>query len=119
MSSRTIQQAPSPLSPFRDDNVLTEDQWNTLASIVDTIVPSDTQTIGAIHADANYGTHFRAAVDTIKHNTGVEDEALLSEYLAESATSCPEFRDAIHRFVAVQIDDTARTGLLGVLNALT
>lgn len=112
---RTTQQSPSPLSPFQDNNVLTEDQWITLASIVDTIISPETQCIGEITKEAQ----FESAVDAIKHHTAVEDEALLSEYLAESATSCPGFREAIHRFLVEQVDSGGKKELLGVLDALT
>ncbi|KAK6001856.1 hypothetical protein QM012_002346 [Aureobasidium pullulans] len=112
---RTTQQTPSPLSPIQDDQILTEKQWTTLASIVDTILSPETQTIGENPKEPQ----FKAAVDTIKHNTNVADEALLSEYLAESATSCPEFREAIHRLLAEQIHTQGRKELLSVLDALT
>ncbi|KAG9629036.1 long-chain fatty alcohol dehydrogenase, partial [Aureobasidium melanogenum] len=109
------QQTPSPLSPFQDDQILTESQWTTLASIVDTIISPETQTSG----ENPKKIQLKAAVDTIKHNTNVTDEALLSEYLAESATSCPEFREAIHRLLAEQIHTQGRKELLSVLDALT
>ncbi|THX72995.1 long-chain fatty alcohol dehydrogenase [Aureobasidium pullulans] len=112
---RTTQQSPSPLSPFQDNNVLTEDQWITLASIVDTIISPETHCIGEIAKEAQ----FKSAVDAIKHHTAVEDEALLSEYLAESATSCLGFREAIHRFLVEQVDSGGKKELLGVLDALT
>lgn len=112
---RTTQQTPSPLSPFRGDQILSENQWTTLASIVDTIISPETQTIGEITKEAQ----FKAAVNTIKHHTNVEDEALLSEYLAESATACPEFREAIYRLLVNQIHEEGRKQLIGVLDALT
>ncbi|KAG9971115.1 long-chain fatty alcohol dehydrogenase, partial [Aureobasidium melanogenum] len=112
---RTTQQTPSPLSPFQDDQILTESQWTTLASIVDTIISPETETSGEIPKK----TQLKAAVDTIKYNTNVTDEALLSEYLAESATSCPEFREAIHRLLAEQIHTQGKKELLSVLDALT
>jgi hypothetical protein len=112
---RTTQQTPSPLSPFQDNQILTENQWITLASIVDTIISPETQSIG----ETAKGAQFKAAVDTIKHHTNVEDEALLSEYLAESATSCPEFREAIHRLLVNQIHEEGRKQLVGVIDALT
>ncbi|KAH0258828.1 long-chain fatty alcohol dehydrogenase, partial [Aureobasidium melanogenum] len=112
---RTTQQTPSPLSPFQDDQILTDSQWTTLASIVDTIISPETQTSG----ENPKKTQLKAAVDTIKHNTNVTDEALLSEYLAESATSCPEFREAIHRLLVEQIHTQGRKELLSVLDALT
>ncbi|KAI4722873.1 long-chain fatty alcohol dehydrogenase [Aureobasidium sp. EXF-10727] len=112
---RTTQQTPSPLSPFQDKQILTENQWTTLASIVDTIISPETQASEEITKEAQ----FRAAVDTIKHHTNVTDEALLSEYLAESATSCPEFREAIYRLLAQQIHGEGRKGLLTILDALT
>ncbi|CAD0108226.1 unnamed protein product [Aureobasidium uvarum] len=112
---RTTQQTPSPLSPFQDNQVLTESQWITLASIVDTIISPETQASEEITKEAQ----FTAAVDTIKHHTNVTDEALLSEYLAESATSCPEFREAIYRLLAQQIHGEGRKGILTILDALT
>jgi hypothetical protein len=86
-----------------------------LASIVDTIISSETQTIGETAKEAQ----FKAAVDTIKHHTNVEDEALLSKYLAESATSCPEFRESIYRLLVNQIHEEGRKQLVGVVDALT
>ena len=114
---RTTRQSPSPLSPFYDDSVLTEEQWNTLVSIVDTIISPQTQTAAAISADHEY--QFAAAVDTIKRNTAVVDETLITEYLAESATSCPGFKDAIYRLLILQMNSDARKQLLTILNALT
>lgn len=86
-----------------------------MASIVNTIISPETQTIGENPKEPQ----FKAAVDTIKHNTNVTDEALLSDYLAESATACPEFREAIHRLLVEQIHIQGRKELLSVLDALT
>ncbi|KAI5238258.1 long-chain fatty alcohol dehydrogenase [Aureobasidium subglaciale] len=112
---RITQQTPSPLSPFQGDQILTESQWTTLASIVDTIISPGTQAIG----DSTQEVQFKAAVDTIRHHTAVEDEALLSEYLAESATSTPEFKESIQRLLATQTHKDGIKELLGVLDALT
>lgn len=86
-----------------------------MASIVDTIISPGTQTSG----ENPKKTQFKAAVDTIKHHTNATDEALISEYLAESATSCPGFREAIHRLLAEQIHTQGKKELLSVLDALT
>jgi hypothetical protein len=114
---RTTQQTPSPLSPFQFEGVLTDEQWTTLASVVDTIISPVTQPTGVARSDRE--AHFKAAVATIKHNTGVEDDVLISAYLAESATSCPEFRESIIRFLATHVNDAGRKSLLSVLDALT
>ena len=110
----TTKQAPSPSSPIYDDTVLTEDQWITLASIVDTVIAPPSESI-----EYTREAQFAAAVDIIKANTAVVDEALVSTYLSESASSCPGFREAIFRFLAVQVDNDARKRLLVILNALT
>ncbi|KAF2010972.1 long-chain fatty alcohol dehydrogenase [Aaosphaeria arxii CBS 175.79] len=117
VSPTTIPKLPPPPS-----DPLTEDQWKTLLSIADAIIPAVKPT-----ASANSTTDIAAKDDeyasAIKKLTslapgGVKDEETARRFLEESASGNPAFREALHRVFAVHMPVASAKQLGMVLSIL-
>lgn len=121
MATTSISQgAAIPLPPLPEREPFSPEQWTTLAAIFDTVIPSFIS--GKGNSLIQYPLEPKqydqaknriAAVSSIESNND-----LLDKYLAESATSQPEFRDSVMRLFADQIDPAAAAGLRLILNVL-
>jgi hypothetical protein len=119
----TANPPPIPLPPNPETDPLTAAQWGILAAIADTVVPSFTVSKGNRLLQHPLRNHvYEAAQNRIAHIAGTpvasSGEDLISAFLAESASAQPAFKHAMSRLVGYQMDDTARSGLLMVLNVL-
>lgn len=112
-----------PLPPQPETDPLTAEQWGILAAIADTVVPSFTASKGNRLLQHPLRTHvYQAAQNRIAAIAGAaaaeSSDDLIGAYMAENATAQPEFRSAVQRLVAYGMDETGRSGLLNILNAL-
>lgn len=116
-----VSQLPTPLPPLRPGISLTDSQWHTLVSVFDAIIPSiapaplsAAQSRNRLVLDSS--VYITAKETLVAH--GAEDDHLISEYLAESATTSLLLRDAVSRLVFHSIDAYHRKKLFHVLSIL-
>ena len=111
---------PAGLPPGPATEPFTRAQLGILAAIADAVVPSLTPSTGnrllqhPLRSEV-YNGAVRRVQDLIDESAPKD---LVDAYLAESATSTPEFRELLCRFVAFYTSDAARSGLVFILNAL-
>lgn len=119
-STGTVTVKESPLPPPTGDP-LSPEQWVTLLAFADAVVPSIAPSVTATPAtqlavDAN---DYATALAQVQQLAGPDVEPNLSaEYLAETPSACPGFRENIHRLMAQYIPADTRKQLLMVLNVL-
>ncbi|GME25144.1 Glucose-methanol-choline oxidoreductase [Neofusicoccum parvum] len=120
-SAETVSVRESPLPPLAGENPLSPAQWTTLLAFADAVVPSIAPSATAAPAtqlavDAN---DYATALANVQHLAGPDvDPDLSAEYLAETPSACPAFRENIHRLMAQHIPVDVRKQLLMVLNVL-
>lgn len=107
---------PIPLRSLPVSDILSPEQWETLLSIADTIIPSctvdktsdptESQAVDqAIAKIASYDSEPRA-VDLVK------------QYLEESPSKMPKFREALEKTLILFVPQDKRKALSMVLSAL-
>ena len=107
------------MSPLGDDP-LTAEQWATLVAIAYAIVPSvqiDAKADRNVHLalrEDEYSETFRR----FKAHSNEKDDALVKQYLGESATTCTPFREGVYRILGKGTTQNAKKDLLTVLNLL-
>lgn len=111
---------PSPLPPPPETDLLSAEQWDILAAISATVVPSFSPYSGnrllqhPLRRDV-----FEGAKKRIASISGRDaNDELVAEYLSESAIDLPAFRANVSRLLSDYMDETSRNGLLFILNAL-
>ncbi|KAI9818614.1 MAG: hypothetical protein M1832_004387 [Thelocarpon impressellum] len=124
----TAPQQPAAIRPvataMRDPpagEALTPEQWTTLLALADTVVPAVcrssapgfTPQLGL--SDADYESTKRELRETMANPP---DDAVLEQFLAESATTDPAFRRELHRTLAAHVRVDSRRGIAFLLNAL-
>ena len=116
----TPKETPSPLPPLPGKDVLTGEQWSILAAIADTVVPSFTSSTGnRLLQHPLRSEIYEAATRRIEESNGLDaGDGLVAEYLGESATAQPGFKENVSRLLGFYMDDTARNGLIIILKAL-
>lgn len=113
----------TPLPPLPQDDPLTPAQWKTLLAIVDAVVPAiKPKSTGDAHVDIVVeDNEYSAAVSALEALTP-EDEpdtnAVVKEYLAESASSNPRFKSELQRLFGMYMPHSVKSQLLMVLNVL-
>lgn len=111
----------SPLPPLAGEDPLSPAQWTTLLAFADAVVPSIAPSTIAkpstqLAVDANTYATTLAGVQQL---AGPDvDPQLSAEYLAETPSACPAFRDNIRRLMAQYIPADVRKQLLMALNVL-
>jgi len=117
----SIEQTPTLLPPA-PESTLTPAQWGIFSAIANTVVPSISRVGGNRLLQLPVRPHLYNAtlkrVHDLAGDGSGDDSSLVAEYLAESATSEPEFQQHIFRFIAESMNETSRNGLLFILNAL-
>ncbi|KAF2148536.1 long-chain fatty alcohol dehydrogenase [Myriangium duriaei CBS 260.36] len=120
-------QLPVPASPVPED-ALTEAQWATLSAFCEAIIPS----IRSDHPSDRGSRHNAAyqivsAEDIERTKADIRmttkpdatESTLEDDYLRESPSSYPAFKEAVFRFIGRFVDQDNRNNLLFVLNALS
>ncbi|KAF4550582.1 Hypothetical protein D9617_16g013700 [Elsinoe fawcettii] len=111
-----------PDAPASPSDGLTEAQWQTLASLAEAVIPSiaDSETATKSKHVSKSVLEVTRAIKGITQTTKPDstESALVSEYLAESITQLPSFKDCILRFITYYADSETKDGLLFILNAL-
>lgn len=111
---------PAPLPPGPATEPFTRAQLGILTAIADAVVPSLTPSAGnrllqhPLRTEV-YNGALQRVQDLLDDNAPNE---LADAYLRESATSSPEFKELLCRFVAFYVNDGARGQLTTVLSAL-
>lgn len=111
----------TPLPPLPPGEVFTPEQWTTLISILDTFIPSITNSqsesasklcVGA----AEYAESTKAVQDFLPPSI---DQSIIASYLSESISSLPDCRDSIHRCFAQYVPADQAKGLRLILSGLS
>ncbi|KAK3627006.1 hypothetical protein LTR56_019437 [Elasticomyces elasticus] len=120
LASYRVRQAPSPLAPGPEVDVLTPEHWAILSAIADTIIPSFTPLAGnRLLQHPLRREVFEGSCERLEQGVNHEDaHVLTTHYLAESASSQKEFKEGLTRLVNVQLHDAARKQLVFILNTL-
>lgn len=120
MQLNMISPLETPLPPARKGEVLTDSQWATLMAIADTLIPSiglssndSPKTLGLSESD--YASAEEAVRSRLPPN---EDAKLATRYLRENASSVPQFRDLLSRFMRDYLHTEAQKGIRVILSAL-
>ena len=122
LNEKVVLQLPAPLPFMSEEDVMTEDQWKVLAAIADTIV----QPVAPLERTLSPSPHaltsraWNSAIEAVKEGLcqSPVDETLVEEYLAETATSSPAFKDGIRRLLVCYLGDDKRNGLLFIFRVL-
>jgi hypothetical protein len=120
IQSVAVEQTKTTLPPAPEGTLSTA-QWSIFAAIASTVVPSITTS-----AQGNRllqlplrNEVFNPAVSRIAHLSGDDsDPGLVTAYLGESATANPDFQKHVYRLISEYMGETARSGLLFILNTL-
>lgn len=117
----SVEQTPTLLPPS-PDSTLSPAQWGIFCAIANTVVPSISRVGGNRLLQLPVRPHvFNASAKRVQELAGDgsgTDSSLVADYLAESAAADPEFRQHIFRFISEYMNETERSGLLFILNAL-
>ncbi|QSS65062.1 long chain fatty acid oxidase [Histoplasma capsulatum] len=122
LTSTNVEILESPLPPAPDaSTVLTPLQWKTLLALADTVIPSIRPRSAAVCpgactiSDAEFAlaTH---TLQSVQNDFAHSDIAV--QFLAENASSVPEFKESMCRVLGQQLPDEARRGISVILNAL-
>ena len=110
----------TPLPPSAQSEVLTDSQWTTFMAIADTIVPSiEVSSALSKHILCIQASEYASAIEDIKSGKQTEVEANASqEYLHESASSVPGFKELLQRTLGDYLREDSRKGIRVVLSAL-
>jgi hypothetical protein len=116
-----LAQLESPLPPPPAGEVFTAEQWLTLLSILDTFIPSITnsQSEGDERLCVR-GTGYAESTLSIQDLLpSSADPSIISTYLSESATSIPDFRSSVHRCFGQYVPSDQLKGLRFILSSLS
>ncbi|EFE37391.1 hypothetical protein TRV_07960 [Trichophyton verrucosum HKI 0517] len=118
----TVQASPLPPAP-RPEDIFSPAQWETLLAIADTVIPS----IGCTGTADSSTTHlvsqpqFDALVSSLRP-AAVEDESEAAkaavQYLDESASSIPGFKESMCRTLALHVHQEGLRGIKTILAGL-
>lgn len=117
--AQDIEQVPAPVAPLPETSSLSESQWQVIAAIANTVIPSISPSDETNGRDGHYlqpTAYAAASAAIVKHNA--IDQSVAVDYLAESPTANPYFREAINRLVFQSTDAEARKRLFVVLSIL-
>lgn len=120
LSAQPVSPKASTLPPIPSTDPFTASQWKTLLVIADTIIPA-IKPQAVANAETELSTaenEYSIAIATLKSRSPDGDEALVASYLQESASSYPEFREALRRLFGLHMPSDAIKQLGFVLNML-
>ena len=111
----------SPLPPPPAGEVFTSEQWKTLLAILDTFIPSITNSRS--ESDSKLcvgGAEFAESIRSIQGLLpSTADPSIISTYLSESASSIQDFSPSIQRFFGQYITADNVKGLRFILSSLS
>ncbi|OQO05775.1 hypothetical protein B0A48_09869 [Cryoendolithus antarcticus] len=109
-----------PLPPSPEQDPLTAEQWSILAAIADTVVPSFTSSMGnRLLQHPLRSQVYDTARNRIAQLAGASvGSDVITTYLGESATSTPEFRNAVSRLLGTRAGALLLTGYVTPLDCL-
>ena len=117
-----------PLPASLDQETLTEAQWATLSAICEAVVPSIRSGHPSDKGSAHNASYHVVSAEDLERTKAVirqttkpdaAERTLEDDYLCESPTSYPAFKEAVFRFIGRFIDQDSKNGLLFILNALS
>lgn len=111
----------TPLAPLPADEVFTPEQWEILIGILDTFVPSITNSQSEKQSKlcvggAEYAESTLSIQDLIPSSA---DPSLISTYLSESASSIQAFRPSLQRLFCRSVPAEQLKGLRFILSSLS
>lgn len=109
---------PRPALPVGE--FLTDAQWTTLMAIGDAVIPSIVaSSVHSTTALAIETSKYASATSTLVQGQSSTAQAdVPRQYLEENASSIPNIKEALQRFLGEYIDENARKGIRVVLSAL-
>ncbi|KAL1642945.1 hypothetical protein SLS58_005187 [Diplodia intermedia] len=119
-SVETVTVKESPL-PLLGDDPLSPAQWATLLAFADAVVPSIAPSATANPASqlAIGANDYATRLSNVQQLAGPDVAPELSaQYLAETPSACPAFRENIHRLMAQYIPADVRKQFLAVFGVL-
>jgi hypothetical protein len=111
----------APLRPPPTGEVFTELQWETLLSLADVVIPSTQSSDGA--DPMKHKVLPEAELESVKSKLRrlIEDPdptRLATQYLADSPSSIPAFRDAVQLLFSRQVPTDGHKGVASILYIL-
>jgi hypothetical protein len=113
----------APLPPLPSEDPLTPEQWKTLLAIADAVVPAvkpmslaNAKTEVAI-TDNEYSTAVGALIALVPESDP-DAHVAAKDYLAENASSSPEFQLELQRMFAMYMPQSTKKQLGMILNVL-
>ncbi|GKZ98706.1 hypothetical protein AnigIFM60653_000039 [Aspergillus niger] len=110
-----------PLPPVPSTKIFTEQQWTTLLSLADTVIPSIRSPSAYISPSTKVIPHseLNRSLATLTQSIRSPDAGTIAaQYLEEDASSNPLFREGLQRLFSQYVHDEGRNGLGFILNAL-
>lgn len=111
---------PVPARPAEEH--FTQEQWATLLSIMDAIVPKivrESASSGLLNEETILDAKYNAAILHLKENVvNAPDGKSLDEYLQERPSDNPAFQDLLMLALVEYSREDARKGLAGLCGAL-
>lgn len=111
----------APLPPLNTAQIFTDQQWQTLLALADTVIP----TIRAREAPHSSSDKVVAASELDKAVASLTDsipgpdaKQLAIRYLEERPSANPLFKEAIQRLFSDFVHDEGKNGMSLILNAL-
>jgi hypothetical protein len=123
LPTESVSPKAAPLPPLPSEDPLTPEQWKTLLAIADAVVPA-VRPVSLANAntevpitDNEYSTAVGALIALIPESDP-DAQVAAKDYLAESASSNPEFRLELHRVFAMYMPQSTKSQLGMILNVL-
>ena len=119
-STSNPKSTPTPIPRRNLPNHVSFEQWNILAALADTVIPSLVATRGnkllqhSVSSDVLEASSRR--IQDLVANGDSKD--LVAEYLGESLTSAPQFKEDLLDLVNNRMNQEARKNLLFILTVL-
>lgn len=108
-----------PTPPIPETQVFSELQWKTLLSLADTVIPSIRSSGNTKSTKVIPASQLNAAVSTLASDIhGPDSVQTATQYLEQSASSNPAFRETVQRLLATFVHQEGKDGLSLILNIL-
>ena len=114
----------TPLAAPPTEDIFTPEQWTTLMSIMDAVIPSIHRSSDPNNSQDNEKTQlvvsdeaYQANADHLSEKViGTWDE--LDQYMAERPSEIPKFKDFLRRMLGCYVPEKGRKGLGFILSSL-
>lgn len=110
----------SPIPPPPDGEVLTSDQWTTLLAIADTFIPAiqSSSTASTSSLSISPSEYAKLSERLLTETAGNQNADIVRDYLSESVSSIPAFKDLVHRMLGEYSRPDARKNAVFLLTVL-